>query len=125
MIDKSPVLGPGSDLGHRLANTPAHTGNLWVEYYTPWKIELGGGVNVVSSRFAATTPSTVGGIAFFKEVPGYYTVSAMAKYPLNEHVSLQCNLYNLTDNKYFDQLHPAHVVPGAGRTALFTVNFKY
>jgi catecholate siderophore receptor len=48
----------------------------------------------------------------------------MAKYPLNDKVALQLNIYNLTDNKYYDQLHPAHVVPGAGTTALFTVNFK-
>ena len=32
----------------------------------------------------------------------------MAKYPLTEHVSLQLNLNNLTDNRFYDQLHPAH-----------------
>jgi catecholate siderophore receptor len=125
VIDKSPVVGPASDLGHRLANTPAHTANLWTEYYTPWKVELGAGINVVSSRFAATTPTTAGGVAFFKEVPGYWTLNAMAKYPIDEHITAQVNLYNLTDNKFYDQLHPAHVVPGAGTTALFTVAFKY
>ncbi|HWB50557.1 MAG TPA: TonB-dependent siderophore receptor [Stellaceae bacterium] len=125
VIDSSPVSGPASDLGHRLANTPAHTANLWTEYYTPWKIELGAGINVVSSRFAATTPTTAGGVAFFKEVPAYWTLSAMAKYPIDEHWTAQVNLYNLTDNKFYDQLHPAHVVPGAGTTALFTLAFKY
>ena len=125
VIDKSPVTGPASDLGHRLANTPAHTANLWTEYYTPWKIELGAGINVVSSRFASTTPTTAGGVAFFKEVPAYWTLSAMAKYPIDEHWTAQVNLYNLTDNKFYDQLHPAHVVPGAGTTALFTLACKY
>jgi len=33
------------------------------------------------------------------------------KYPLTEHVNLQLNLYNLTGEKYLDQLHPSHVVP--------------
>jgi catecholate siderophore receptor len=125
VIDKSPVTGAASDLGHRLANTPAHTANLWTEYYTPWKIELGAGINVVSSRFAATTPTTAGGVAFFKEVPAYWTLSAMAKYPIDEHWTAQVNLENLTDNKFYDQLHPAHVVPGAGATALFTLACKY
>jgi catecholate siderophore receptor len=126
VITKSPVVGPASDLGHALANTPRHTANLWAEYHLPWwKLEVGGGINVVSSRYAATTPTTAGGVAFFKEVPGYFTLQAMAKLPLNDHVSLQLNLYNLTDNKYYDQLHPAHVVPGAGRTALLTLAFKY
>ena len=125
VIDKTPRVGPVTDLGHRLANTPMHTANLWMTYELPWwGLEVGGGINVVSSRFAATTPTTAGGVNFYKEVPGYWTLSAMAKYPVNDKVSLQVNLYNLTDNKYYDQLHPAHVVPGAGTTALFTVNFK-
>jgi catecholate siderophore receptor len=125
VIDKSPRVGAASDLGHRLGNVPAHTFNLWTEYYLTPDWEVGAGINVVSSRYAATTPTTAGGVNFFKEVPGYYTLGAMAKYKLNEHVSLQLNLTNLTDNKYYDQLHPSHVVPGGGRTALFTVAFKY
>src|SRR5262249_2962482 len=126
VIDKSPVVGPTSDLGHRLANTPAHTANLWTTYKTPWwDIEVGAGLNIVGSRFAASTPTTAGGVAFFKEVPGYHTFNAMAKYPVSDHVSLQLNLYNLTDNKFYDQIHPAHVVPGAGTTALMTLALKY
>jgi catecholate siderophore receptor len=125
VITKSPSAGPTSDLGRALANTPRHTANLWTTYDLPWKLQIGAGLNVVSSRFAASTPTTAGGVAFFKEVPGYWTVSAMAKFPLSERVSLQLNLYNLTGNKYYDQLHPAHVVPGIGRTALFTLNVKY
>jgi catecholate siderophore receptor len=49
----------------------------------------------------------------------------MAKFPITENVAFQFNLYNLTDNKFYDLLHPAHVVPGAGRTALLTLSFKY
>jgi len=125
VIDKSPRVGATSDLGHRLGNVPAHTANLWTTYDLPWwGLQVGGGINVVSSRFASTTPTTAGGVNFFKEVPGYWTLQAMAKLPVTETVSLQLNLYNLTDNKYYDQLHPAHVVPGAGTTALFTVSFK-
>jgi catecholate siderophore receptor len=125
-IEKSPVIGASSDLGHRLANTPMHTANLWTEYHLPWwKLEVGAGLNVVSSRFASSNPTTAGGVAFFKEAPGYWTVSAMVKYPLSEQVSLQLNLYNLTDNAYYDQLHPSHAIPGAGRTALLTLAYKY
>ena len=91
----------------------------------PWRLEIGGGLNVVSSRFAASTGSAVGGTAFFKEAPGYWTIQAMAKYPVADHVSLQLNLYNLTNTQYYDLLHPAHVVPGAGPTALLTLSFNY
>jgi len=124
-ITESPTVGPTSDLGHRLANVPAHTANLWTTYRLPGNVEIGGGLNVVSCRFAATTPSTAGGVAFFKEAPGYWTIQAMAKFAVTENVAFQFNLYNLTDNKYYDLLHPAHVVPGAGRTALLTLSFRY
>jgi catecholate siderophore receptor len=125
VIDKSPRVGAASDLGHRLGNVPMHTFNFWTEYYLSRDWEIGGGVNVVASRYAATTPTTAGGVNFFKEVPGYWTLGAMAKYRVTDNVSLQLNLTNLTDNKYYDQVHPAHVVPGGGRTALLTVSFKY
>jgi catecholate siderophore receptor len=116
---------PQNDLGQRLANVPMYTANLWTTYMLPWKITVGGGIDYVSSRYGATTPTTAGGVNFWKEVPGYWTLEAMARYPLNEHTNLQLNLYNLTNNKYYDEVHPAHVIPGAGTSALFTVSFKY
>jgi catecholate siderophore receptor len=125
VLTESPTVGPTSDLGHRLANVPAHTANLWTTYRLPGNIEVGGGFNLASSRFAATTPSVAGGVPFFKFAPGYWTMQAMAKFPITENVAMQCNLYNLTGTQYYDLLHPAHVVPGAGRTALFTLSFRY
>ena len=88
-------------------------------------MQIGGGAQYVSSRFASTTPTSVGGVNFWKEVPGYWTLSAMAKYPLTEQLNLQVNLYNLTDKFYYDQIHPSHVVPGPGRSALFTISYSY
>ena len=124
-ITKSPAVGPLSDLGNQLANVPRHTANLWTTYKLPFKLEIGGGLNVVSSRFAASTPVFVGGVPFLKEATGYWTAGVMARYPLTEHVSLQLNLNNLTNNQFYDLLHPSHIVPGAGRAAWFTLNFTY
>ena len=42
----------------------------------------------------------------------------MAKRALGPRVDLQLNVNNLTNEYYFDQMHPAHIVPGPGRTAL-------
>jgi catecholate siderophore receptor len=116
---------PQNDIGHRLANVPMHTGNLWTTYDLPGNFQIGGGANYVSSRFASTTPTTAGGVLFWKEVPGYYTFSAMAKYHLTEKVDIQLNVDNIADKFYYDQIHPSHVVPGAGRTALLSTNFKF
>jgi catecholate siderophore receptor len=49
----------------------------------------------------------------------------MAKYQVNEHVDVRANLYNLADKYYYDQIHPAHVVPGAARSALLGITFKF
>ena len=61
----------------------------------------------------------------FKIVPGYWTFDAMAKYDVSEKMSLQLNVNNIFDKYYYDAVHNFHVVPGAGRTALLTLNFKY
>ncbi|PKU25628.1 TonB-dependent receptor [Telmatospirillum siberiense] len=124
-IVKSPNTSATSDLGRPLANVPRHSGNVWTTYKLPWLMQIGGGVNYVSSRFASATPSTVGGVNFWKQVPSYWTANAMAKYPLTDNVSLQLNVYNITNKFYYDQLHPSHVVPGPGRSALFTISYKY
>jgi catecholate siderophore receptor len=128
-IDKSPTQGPGSDIGNRLANVPMHTFNIWTTYVLPWNIEIGGGANYVSSRYANSTPRAVatGGttVYFLNKVPGYWTFDAMAKYPVTEKLDVQLNIYNITGEFYYDSLHPSHVVPGAGRSALFTVAYKF
>jgi len=49
----------------------------------------------------------------------------MGKYDISERLSLQMNVNNIFDEFYYDALHNFHVVPGAGRTALLTLNFTY
>jgi catecholate siderophore receptor len=109
--------------GQPLANVPRHTLSLWSTYELPCKLELGGGMNYVAERIASATVDTTTHLV--KTAPGYFTFDAMAKYPLNQHIDLQLNVYNLTDQYYYDQLYPSHIVPGAGRTALLATNFKF
>ena len=112
-------------VGARLANVPRNTANLWTTYATPWKLTLGGGAQYVGQRTASTTAPLDPATHLLKAAPGYLTFSMMAKYPLGEKLSLQMNLNNLTNKFYFDLLHPAHIVPGAGRAALFALNFRF
>jgi catecholate siderophore receptor len=109
--------------GNKVANTPKHTFNAWTTYDLPSKLQLGGGMNFVSERNASTTPNSTTRV--MQAAPGYVTFSAMAKYPLTEKVDVQLNITNLFDKKYYDQLHPGHVVPGAGRTFLLTTSVKF
>ena len=49
----------------------------------------------------------------------------MAEYEINERITVQANISNLTDRFYLDELHPSHVIPGAGTSALFGINLKF
>jgi catecholate siderophore receptor len=49
----------------------------------------------------------------------------MVERPIQEHVTLHANVYNLADRYYYDQLHPAHVVLGPARNALIGLRFRF
>jgi catecholate siderophore receptor len=49
----------------------------------------------------------------------------MLSHEISEHVNLQANIYNIADRYYYDQLHPAHIIPGAGRSAMLGLKFKF
>jgi catecholate siderophore receptor len=112
-------------VGAQLANVPKNTFNLWSTFELPWKFTMGGGSQFVDSRTASTTVPLDPVTGLVKQIPSYWLFNAMASHPLGEHMNLQLNLYNLANRKYFDEIHPAHIVPGAGFTALVGLNFKF
>ncbi len=121
-------------IGLELANVPRNTFNFWSTYRLPWdKVEVGAGGNFVDRRTASSTspfvtvPTGNGSetVTLLKEVPGYWVFNAMLKVPLSERTSFQVNLNNLTNRYYYDQVHPGHIVPGAGFTALAGINFRF
>jgi catecholate siderophore receptor len=110
-------------VGNALANTPQHSFSAFTSYTLPWRnIQLGAGVQYLSDRIASSTPNTTTKV--LEVAPGYVTLQAMVKVPVREGVDFQVNGSNLTNARYYDLLHPAHVVPGAGRSVLFSLNFK-
>ena len=112
-------------VGAQLANAPRHSFSLWTTFALPWRFELGGGGQYVGMRTASTTVPLDPTTGLVKALPGYWVANAMAKRALSRRLDLQINVNNLTNQYYFDLLHPAHIVPGPGRTALVGLNFKY
>ena len=60
-----------------------------------------------------------------KQVPSYWVFSAMVKRPIGEKFEFQANLNNLLNRFYIDLPHPSHLVPSAGASALFGINFRF
>jgi catecholate siderophore receptor len=106
----------GPVMGFPLVFTPHNNFKFWTTYQVLPELEIGGGGEYVGSRYAQTS-------APVELAPDYLTLDAMAKYAFNGQMDMQVNVYNLTDKHYYDMMHFAFVVPGAGRSAMLTLNY--
>lgn len=106
-----------AEKGNELSNTPQQTFSLWTTYDLPWNFQIGGGAQFIDSRFSNFENT--------REAPSYVLFDATAAYNVNENISLRLNVYNLADEKYIDRLSGGHFIPGAGRSATLTANFKF
>ncbi len=95
-----------------MQNVAEHSFSLWADWALNSKTALGSGFRYVDERTAG------GG----KWVDDYWVIDAMAKYQWSPDLSLRLNLTNLTNEYYYDQIHPWHVIPGHGLGAVFAVN---
>ena len=80
---------------------------------------------LVDARTASSTVPLDPTTGLVKEVPSYWVFNAMVKRKLNEHLDLQINVNNLANRYYYDELHPAHIVLGPGRSALIGLKFRF
>jgi catecholate siderophore receptor len=128
-----------TSVGYPLANVPKQTFNFFVTHRLPLRLNGGLGGNYVGARTASSTvPYVPTGFApnpngsgyvvtsvAMRQVPGYWVFNAMVKRPLTERVELQVNVNNLLNRYYIDLPHPSHLIPGAGASALFGINFRF
>jgi catecholate siderophore receptor len=138
-------------VGYPLANVPRQTFNLFVTRNLPLRFNAGLGSNYIAARTASSTvpfvPTSFGPAQTFalgsapcgvtattcypvlstamKQVPGYWAFNAMIKRPITEKIDFQANVNNVLNRYYIDLPHPSHLIPGAGASALFGVNFHF
>jgi catecholate siderophore receptor len=106
-----------AEVGRRIQNTPRNSFNIWMTYLLPHRITLGGGPRFVGRRFGNNINT--------RQVESYWLLDAMASFPVSKHLDLRLNLYNLTNEYYFDRLGGGHLIPGAGRSALVSAGFRF
>ena len=103
--------------GKQTQNTPRHSATFWGAYDIGEQWQVGTGVSYIAERFANTSNTN--------KVPETIRWDATVAYQLNKNVQLRLNALNLTDELYFEGVHPSHVIPGPGRTFVLSGNFRY
>lgn len=106
-----------AEVGRELQNTPKNSVSLWTTYRLPFKLTLGGSARFIDDRFGNNINT--------RRVDSYWTADAMLSYPLTDHIDLRLNLYNLTDEYYFDRLGGGHLIPGPARSANLSFGFRF
>jgi len=119
---KTTKSGTAAYVGRVLQNVARNSGNVFTEYDLTDEWEIGGGANWVGHRF--------GDFGEQANIPGYVIFNAMASYKLTDNVSLQVNATNLFDKTYYDAAYYTsaaenHIIPGAGRTVIFSTSFTF
>jgi len=107
----------GTVAGSPLANAPEHSLATWVDYQISEPLDFGIGARYVGEQFAQNNGQG-------KVIPDYWILDAMVRYNLTDRTTVKLNLTNIGDEYYFGQLHPWHVIPGPGFTAMLALNFS-
>ena len=106
--------------GQPFPNTPKNSFSLWTTYQVLPALSVGAGANYMDKVMGSTNPNLP------KWVPDYWRFDANATYVINEHLSAQLNIQNLTDEVYYSQAYPTHFATIApGRSAVLTLNAKF
>jgi len=111
--------------GDELANTPRHSFSLWSTYKVLPQLTVGGGAYYVGKTFGGNQGGAGGG-ANGVYMPSYWRFDAMAAYEVNEHLTMQLNVLNLTDKEYYTRTNGVHHVDyGPGRQAILSANVRF
>jgi catecholate siderophore receptor len=103
--------------GKRIQNVPENTFSLWTTWEITPQWQVGGGTFYVSERFANNTN--------VNSAPGYVRADVTAAWRPFKPFEFRMNIQNIADTVFFEQVHPSHVIPGAGRTFLFTGTLSF
>ncbi len=117
---KTLTSSPGGPLvGEPLTLTPRHQGvaSVWRDFSPRFSAGVSG--IAMTGRLGQNTPAS------YLVAPGFVLVDLGASYRLSETLKVRANINNLFDKLYYEQLHPVHVIPGAGRTFIGSVTLSF
>lgn len=109
----------GPIIGEPLILTPRHQGvaSIWYDFTARFSAGVAG--VAMTERLGQNTPGS------YLAAPGFAVIDIGASYRVSENLKVRANLNNLFDELYYEQLHPVHVIPGPGRTALASLTLSF
>jgi catecholate siderophore receptor len=84
--------------GNVLIQTPKHSGNLWTTYLLPFGLQIGYGFTY-QGKFATNQSNAANPTQYFTD--DYWVHRAMLSYAFNNGMTVQLNVQNLFDEKYY------------------------
>jgi len=129
-MDTDIKQGLANQAGLPITWSPEFTFTSWTTWRSPFGLSIGGGlryvdsvIRPVSSNSAPPPPNQTN----MRSTPDYWVLDMMASYTVNDHLTVQLNGYNLTDEFYVAALNNSGMrySPGAPLSALLTVNFTF
>jgi len=104
--------------GRQLATLPHHQASAWTRYDLSRRLGLGLGLVHQSSQWASISNAV--------RLPGFTRLDAAAYLTLSEALSLQLNVENLTDTRYFASASSDNnILPGKPLTARVTARIRF
>ena len=114
IVSSSTVIPAGTHLD----KLPKHQVAAWSRYDVTDKLGLGLGITHQSKSFAAISNAVT--------LPAYTRVDAAIYYDLTDRISLQLNVENLLDTKYYPSAHTDNnITTGEPLNARFTIKAKF
>ena len=119
--------------GNDLIQTPKHSGSLWTTYLLPFGLQLGYGFTYQGS-FAVNQGVPANLVQFRSQ--DYWVHRAMMSYAFDNGVSVQLNVQNLFDKRYYTNIRNTvnatsgvvtggWAMPGEGRSARLSVFYSF
>lgn len=112
------------EVGQSLDNTPENSFNLWTAYDVTPRLRVGGGVQFVDERTSNIAQSATTG-NFVITAPSYTVGDVFAAYALTDTLTLRANIYNITDEFYFQSFQSAQSIPAPARSAVLSLEVKF
>ncbi|VTZ22681.1 TonB-dependent siderophore receptor [Methylocella tundrae] len=104
--------------GNKLPNVPRNTFTVTSSYAITAALTAGASAYFVDSRY--TNSANTGW------VPGYWRFDLFGSYKIDEHFSVQANIYNIADTKNFETISGyGSATPGPGRSAVLTAKMTF